>query len=350
MHWPTLLGIALVVVSGCHDFTVFKVPNDPRIGAFQAIGGLTRARARATAERLGDSFYVLAGQGPGETTLGDAERATIQPTGVLGPFEATPLSGATPRYRHASFVVPGKFLYLIGGIGPTGAAAIERAPISPAGTLGPFTPAGELTPTRASFGLVVAGDPSSGPAHVYLLGGLTPSVTDEVLEAPLDGDGILGPFVTSPNLRLADPRCCFGMVASGTHLYVLGGYEVGNELSSIEVSEIDASQGTLGAFQSLDGIMLSAGRDSSASVTIGRYLYLFGGNNSVRDFDIPDRATLDGVSLTSALVPDETAKLLVARSHPIVFHTDRFVYVIGGRITPTAEYVATAEAAPIVLP
>lgn len=126
---------------------------------------------------------------------------------------------------------------------------------------------------RSSFGLVNSG------THVYLIGGAGASPALASIESGLlNLDGSLDELTLSSN-TLNTPRAAPSTVQIGSAVYVLGGKDgSGTALSSIERATLD-SGGRLSAFTSLSLTMAEAHSDAAA-VVVGTSLYVLGGAGS----------------------------------------------------------------------
>ena len=319
-----VVGDELVVVGGSdgNDVTgsVERAPlleDGDLAGGFElSPGPLPVAAARATALRLGRSFCVIGGAGP-TGRLSAVQCASVGAGGALGPFEIAAPSLAlaresaslavlgnrvtvvggegTPALEHARFdgrpalgpfaagpalspalyvgcAVAGDHLYVIGGTdafagGGTQLARIERALVAPDGALGPFEPAGALPEGRAGMMTAVTED------ALLLLGGETESGGQtDVLRAPLDADGALGPFsLTETPLPSARVQATAAIV--GDTLHVMGGSTTDGAAATVERARIEASSSL-----SWDGSApLQVGRALHQSAVVGGVLHVVGG-------------------------------------------------------------------------
>lgn len=273
-------GLAIAVLSGVPAFAVEKPsPEDPafRRGACLflfgeeafLVGGEIDGRPVSTVERLvfpaevatraidlelslprtaaasvvtSGGVFIVGGRTADGQPLASVEWVQADERGRLeGPSQIEPGTGLNvPRSDHMAIAI-GSWVYVLGGAGPEGVLrSIERAPITPEGSLGRFEDV-------ASSSLVV---PRAGAVTVRLGsrllvgGGLTGpgQVLDSWEQALIDDSGQLGPFEPVPGVRLNVARQRAGVVAHDGRLIVGGGAGGSEPLRSTEVAtwSIDA--------------------------------------------------------------------------------------------------------------
>ncbi len=264
---------------------------DGTLGAFSTVVGVTLATARAghTSAVLGNVLVVLGGENAGGN-LNSIERATLGVGGALGAFAtATGATLATARNNHVSEVV-GNFVYSIGGDGASLLASVERASFNGSGSLGAIgTVTGvTLSAPRSGMGLAVI-----GPA-VYLFGGHDRGTylrtIDRALVSP---DGTIGPFAPVAG-TLTVARAGVASAVIGNSVYLVGGNNASGYQPSVERATI-AADGTLGPFAVVAGLTLQVAQTYTANAVIGNFMYLFGGDGpitSTNHLDVVQRATI----------------------------------------------------------
>lgn len=203
------------------------------------------------------------------------------------------------------------------------ANAVSRRP--PSFGIGTFVDAGTALPTARSGHAAVT---SNG--FVYVTGGLTQggSNLDEVLVAPVNSPGTLGPFVTAAN-RFTSGRYQHASVVYNGTLYVIGGAEWGGSqyLGDLQASRLGPT-GQPGPFQRVALLSNADARSNHCAVAANGYLYLAGGQGQTRKSDVLiARINGDGslgtfTQLTSTLTSPRSG-------HACVISGDRF-YVVGG--------------------
>lgn len=339
-HTATAVGDHLYVVGGANildggnsSVEQATINPDGSLGAFAVLPDvrLSVPRDSHTAAVIGNQLYVVGGNGPGGP-LAHVERAEIRPDGSLTTFTGvTDLRLVTPRAGHTSAVI-GDYLYVVGGRDDGGAplASVERAPINPDGTLGPFAVVTGVTLVgpRSGHTTAVLGN------AMYVHGGTgTAGDHADVERAPINLDGTLGPFVVLPDVALATPRFAATSVIARNYLYVIGGEQSAQRtipLASIERSSLIAAEdlGTMKTISDTFHLDFFGG----PQVVIGNYRYMIGGaRGGVNMFDGRiARAAYDADDLLGAytVVPDLSLNFPRAAAALAVIGTH--LYVLGG--------------------
>jgi hypothetical protein len=274
--------------------------------------------------------------GAGEGPLDSIERAAIHADGSLGPFELAGVHLTTARQGH-SLVLAGDYLYVIGGAaGSTALDSVERAPIDAAGVVGAFAPVAGVTLATARAGqtTVVLGH------ALYVVGGNgAGGPLNKIERAALDPEGLAAPFVAQDRtLNLA--RHDHASVVVGNYLYLIGG-ETGGIVGDLERVSLNVS-GQITGPSSVAAALIVPRAELTATV-IGPYLYVIGG--STTSANTIERATIraDGTLDPFVTVPD-VALVTPRRSH-IAAVIGAYLYVVGG--TGAAGPLSTIERAAI---
>jgi hypothetical protein len=225
------------VASGQSDVTSVErssVGPGGVLAGFANAAGVTLVTARNghTATVVGKRVYVVGGYSSNTGAyLSSVESATIASDGSLGTFSTVSgvvvggLSLGTGRGYHTAAVI-GRYLYVFGGAtGPlnntTMLSTIERAPINPDDTLGPFAQVPNFQLGRGEHATEIVG------SSLYVIGGCVflpgrVQAVDKVERATVNADGSLGPFEQLPGTL--DIANCGGVSASinGSAYYFLG--------------------------------------------------------------------------------------------------------------------------------
>lgn len=161
---------------------------------------------------------------------------------------------------------------------------------------------------------------------LYVVGGSdVDGQMGSVERAPILEGGALGDFQQTA-VSLLTPRDCHASLVVGRWLYVIGGDARGS-LDSIERAPIGAG-GTLGDFQAA-GTRLATARDEHTATRIGRYVYVIGGIRGPVQLDSIERAE---VRADGSLGPfARYGRSLTARryGHWVIVRGDS-LYVVGG--------------------
>jgi len=302
-------------------------------------GGLVAPRNNHTAITMGASVYVLGGLGSGGA-LRTIEKATIAPDGTLSPFATvSDVELATPRDGHTASIVQ-NHLYLIGGRNGAYLGSVERGSINGSGALAAFTVAASSALTKnincasvATIGpyiYVIGGflsdDRGSDTLHPV----------DTVERAAISADGSIGPFSPAPGTKLTTARSCHSSAIAGNYLYVIGGNGTGDgsnslpvPLSSVERATISAT-GELGMFSTAPGGALVAKRASHVTAIIGSSLYVIGGQNVVNELSSVERAEIGADGTVGMFATDEFVALAVGRAYSALVVLRDQMYVFGG--------------------
>jgi N-acetylneuraminic acid mutarotase len=303
---------------------------------------LTTRRFDPTCAVIGHWLYVIGGKDQPNHVLNTIERAQINPDGSLGAFAMVTGELQMPRYG-ASSVVYGTTLYVAGGADQSNALAnAEQAPIAPDGELGGFTrTAGNLSTGRLDAYAMIAGD------KLYVIGGEATTAGMYVANADVGviaADGSIAAFTTKASL-LANARGGFATARVGNFLYAIGGSQSPSiTLSSVEAASIAGNM--IGSFGT-DAVTLTTGRHGHASVVIGRWLYVIGGQDNLgHRLATIERAPI-GLDGTLGPFAPFGESLLEGRVQPNVAVLGGQLYVIGGSTDINAQGTVDIEQAAI---
>jgi len=261
------------VASGAdHIGRVASLANGVLNLPFVQLGQWDNARSGGCTAVLGERIFFVGGANQAGTA-----QTMVEQTGFSSML-ATPLDPSTraldtPRAETAC-VALGGYLYVIGGEDSAVLDTVERAPFDAAGNLtGDFVPVGGVTLQTARKGHTVAvlGD------YLYVIGGVGSGGGDlaSIERAAISPDGIVGAF--SAYGSLPEPRNGHATMAIGPKLYVFGS----DSRYDFQAATIDAD----GSFSSFaDAAPAFAHyRHRSASIVVGNFLYVLGGE---KDTDI----------------------------------------------------------------
>lgn len=195
-----------------------EINPDGTLGNFAMADDLTVEREGAASIMLGNRVFI-AGGSDGTTARNSIEYAEISPSGGLGPFAPLSTSRLSAPRRGASATLVGNYWYMVGGATSEPLASIDRAEVNVSGGfIAPATGVPGMAEPRANLIPVAIGP------YVYAVGGGGPAGIDRHIErATVSPSGTLGNFaVYTPSggeLTAEGPAVA---VVSNT-LYVIAG-------------------------------------------------------------------------------------------------------------------------------
>ena len=311
-----------------------------RPDAWQPASAMLIPRATGAAVVSNGYVFVLGGWLLSDWyEINDVESAPIGADGTLGPWvTTTPLTSINEAL---GAVAVNGYVYVIGGWDRSeGLSRVERAKVLAGGQLGAWEPEESLPDAYGRINLETV---ATG-THIYAIGGWNYSGTDVthgVEYAAVNADGSLGPWTATSSMLIG--RGSFGAVIAGPYVYVVGGNPasgVGVGLNSVERAAINAD-GSLGAWQEMSPLLLS-GMGQVALASDG-YLYAIGGASAtygVTTDSVERAAILDDGTLGPWAYVDS---LLAGRSgHVGVSVNGRFYIMAGLAGTNMSDYVQVA--------
>ncbi len=342
-HASLIHGNRLYVIGGAVDagvpvtneVLVAPINADGSLGAFSTTTPLPAPRRGHTAVAASGFLQVMQGADATNTIQGNSFTAPFLADGGLGSFVTEPTPGIA-RQGHGGALF-GTRSFVIGGRTASAVSAnVATAAVAGLGSMGPFqTGAAPVfdSPGRRALAAV---------AHngaLYVLGGLNGSGRPvSIRQATIGVDGALSAF-TSSATSLPGPREGLAAAVWRDRLYIAGGFDGSQNLSSVSVAAINANR-TLGAFAPTSAF--SGGRSRLALVAAQGFLFVVGGNGSSTLADV-QRATINPDGTLGAFSLAGT--MLQARSAHAAVVNDGWLYVIGG--SGSTPFLSSIEAAPI---
>lgn len=286
---------------------------------------LVTPRDSHTSALIGRYLYLVGGVGP-NGSLNSVEQAMVNADGTLGQFAIVRSTLVMPRRAHTSRLI-GRRLYVIGGFSDAPLGGIEHATIESDSSLGPFTTAQDtkLVDARGGHASVVVGN------YLYVLGGLSTTTLNTVERAMISPDGSIGPFAALPGVRLATARHGHTATVIGNSLYVVGGAGANGALKDVERALIDAD-GSIGSFAVVSGATLAVARSGHTAEMLGNHLYvIFGSARGELSLNSIERAPfdVDGTLGSFEDVTPSNTTALESRGHTTTVIGD-YLYVFGG--------------------
>ena len=266
------------------EFT--RILANGQLAPWQTTSALNQGRFYLAAVSANGFLYAIGG---GAGSLGDnnqpvntVEKARIQADGSLGPWQPT-TALMTPR-RGLKAVASKSHIYAIGGYNGVFLKSTEHAAISPDGELAPW----QIDPQESSMDRYIH-SAALYDKYLYVLGGHVQQSLSlgygDVEMAIIQSDGKLSPW-TVESSRLLIPRFIASAFARNQFLYILGGHNGTQRLSSVEFAPINRG-GHVGEWQLTAPLNVAR---SAASISIyDEYIYVLGG--------IGDRQVLNSVEM-----------------------------------------------------
>ncbi len=254
------------------------VAPDGTLGPWKYSAPLTMPRVYPVAVISGDYVYVMGGESLDKIYTGaekqkapkllkSVERARINPDGTLGKWTLEKVKMHFPRRGGVVYAVNG-WLYAGGGFGGDFLNDVERAPISPDGSLGKWEDESFFNHDRYISGFVRKG------RRLYVMGGHVNSperAMASVETALARPDGTLTEWrETSP---LYTRRFLNTALVSNNTIYTFAGHNTVN-LTSVEKARI-LKDGKLGKWE--PDTPLNVPRRAASSVLVGKRIYVIGG-------------------------------------------------------------------------
>jgi len=352
-HRLTVVGNSLYAIGGytgnspAASVESATIHADGSLGPFTTVPGvaLVNPRGDHNVMVVGPYVYVLGGQDATNPTLATVERAAINGSGSLGPFATVSGSPLLAARNGAAAVVMGSSLYVVGGVGGTGAApvflsSVEKAPIAADGSLGAFAVASETTlPTGVAYSAT-----ATTGNYFYAVGGqtsvATPSVS-AVVSASIDGDGLLDTTAVATQQFIFQAHLNAQALIGNTYYAFGGTYLAGGD--AIDQAIVGAN-GALGAF-ALSSSKLAVHLVRNTAAVIGNYVYMFAGASAAATPAITgvEQAMIQANGTVSSFTTLPTGLIMGRASHGTAV-VGNYVYVVGGFYGSSA---TTIERAPI---
>jgi hypothetical protein len=257
------------------------------LGSWSPTSSLPAARVFHSLARHNGFMYLVGGSQDGSEAVTDVWFCAMNADGSVGSWTST-TSLPSERFWHTTLAYNG-FLYVVGGFsGTTMLDEVLYAPLNADGSVGSWSATASLPFGRAIHNSAVHN------GFVYVLGGGTfnPNFTvlDDVLVAPLRGDGSVGAWSATTSYPSVIAQSS-SAIHDG-HLYVTGGTPDGFTVASETRFAPLNADGTVGGWST--GPALPAGRAAHSSTILNGFLYVLGGTS--------DGASSTNVVLAAALL------------------------------------------------
>lgn len=203
-----------------------------------------------------------------------------------------PLQGLAAAFVPAANATqPANYVYVVGGAADStdiATTTVLRAQVQQTGALGAWSSGAALTqlPSARAYHALAAATAYNAPidtattnGYLYAIGGVdgTGTTVNSVVYSKIALDGTLGPWQTAPALPVALHSA--NAVLFRGYLYVVGGADATNVPSAAAYRAAIASNGSVGAWQTLPS--LPTRTDYYSLLNFGPYLYAVGGDTGV---------------------------------------------------------------------
>ncbi|KAF0190969.1 MAG: hypothetical protein FD165_2208 [Gammaproteobacteria bacterium] len=271
-------------------------------------------------------LYVIGGVDNSGHYVRDTEYAPILPDGSLGPWRKTSAL-AEDRFYLAAATLNGYLYAAGGGQGDLGSdnlpvASVERAKILPDGGLEPWERAAYMTTPRRGLKLVTHDN------YLYAIGGYNGAFLKSTERAPLLPDGSLGEWLSDPELSVVDRYIHSAAIRDDT-VYLVGGHvQGGNTMSYGDVeSSRTRRDGSLSPWQ-VEETFLKMPRFIASSFALRDFIYILGGHDGAQRLSSVEFASLDANGHVGPWT--FTADMRSPRSATSLAVYNDTVYVLGG--------------------
>lgn len=283
-------------------------------------------------------LYVMGGQNSSNTSLNNIQYAAVNSNGNTGVWQSNTVNLPVAMSRFGVVAYNG-YMYVVGG-NTTGVGAISGvyyAPINSDGSIGNWTATTSLAVTRQSTQATVYN------GYLYIAGGLTTGATqsNEVLYAPINANGTIGSWITSPN-SFANARYGLAVQAYNGYLYVVGGRGGGTFYNDVQYAKL-VSDGSVGTFRTTTSF--NGPRTYMGVMVYNGYLYVTAGHKT-GNIDLADTQYAQINADGSVGTWQATTSLTSARHAFGSVAYNGYLYVLGGT-TFTPSYLSDTQYAKI---
>lgn len=290
-------------------------------GAVRLTAGTAMTASRSSVAMAVHNGYAYAFGGyNGTQVLDTVERSTIDKDGNLGAWEVLG-SMTKPRMAAAAAVASG-YVYVVGGstdaLGTDVQASVEYAQLKEDGTLGPWRATNPMTTERWKHALVASG------SHLYALGGRSSTgILSDVDVTFVKTDATLDTWAKTTSMLTR--REGLAAVEARGGIYALGGSDGAQVLSSGEMAGPNRD-GTLSEWTALSP--MSSARQGLAAVAAEDSIYVIGGKSGASTYSTLEKGT---VTITGTVALWEGAgNLGTARSELGAAYSGGYLYAAGG--------------------
>lgn len=315
------------------------------LSAWTAQTSFTTARYGLSAVAYNGYLYVMGGLN-GSTFQNDIQYHAFGASGAISGAWTTSSKTITAAAYMGAAVNAG-YLYLAGGC-TAGALtctstsnSVYYAPLASSGDLNATltTNGTSFTNSRGMLGMAILN------GNMYVSGGWAGSSTyySDVQYAPVNTNGSVGSWTSSP-ATLSTTMGGIGLAASGGALYVTGGYDGTTYYTSTQTAEVNnGGIGLVGGWTT-SGTSFTTGRETHSTVAYQGYLYVIGGFDGTNKLTSVSYAPLNGDGTVGSWTVDSHS-FTNGRYDLSATAYNGFMYILGG--TDGSTYYTDIQYAPI---
>ena len=243
--------------------------SDGSVGSWSSATSLPVPLVGSTAVEYGGHIFVFGGETTGLTAVNTVYSAPINSDGTLGSWSTQTHLPIALSYG-GSTIVNG-YVYIVGGFDGSNSNldTVYYAKLNTDGTLGSSWTLSPNTTSLTSYSSVI-----SYNGYIYKLGG---NYGNGANYAHVNSDGSTGAWSALPDLPM-DIEATSGTVANG-YVYLVGGQGNSTPVYDTVFYAPINSDGTLGTWQTSPSTM-PVPKSNASGITYNNYLYVFGGDNT----------------------------------------------------------------------
>ncbi len=318
----SIFGLILLVI-------LSKQSNDPQKGwieGWQELTPFTHPRRALAAAATKDYLYVLGGVDAQNRYVRPVEYARILPDGQLGPWKQT--SALLEGRFYLAAASHGGYLYALGGGGGelgdnnVPLASVERAKINADGSLQAWQHHSYLTTPRRGLTAAIINE------RLYAIGGYNGLFLKSTEFIALEAGQQPAQWQLATQQAQVD-RYIHASAILGNRMYLLGGHvEKGGLMSygDVEFSTANAS-GQLAPWRIAPTHLLTP-RFIASAFAFDNYLYIVGGHDGIQRLSSVEMAHVSSDGKITAWTPQPD--LNHQRSATAIATSGRYTYIAGG--------------------
>ena len=260
--------------------------------------------------------------------LDNVSYAKLNADGTTGAWISSPHTLPNSLF-YSSAVTANGYVYVLGGYNFGFFDTVYYAPLNTDGSVGNWTTSPNHLPDAIYFGVAVTAN-----GYVYYMSGSDASgLASAVYYAKLNTDGTIGSWTTSPN-HLPDAIRGASAITANGYVYVIGGEDNSSELSTVYYAKLNAD-GSVGSWTTSPNVLPQA-LSGTEALTENNYVYVLGGNDGSNEQASAYYAKLntDGTIGSWTTSPNVLPQAL---EFGAAYAANSYIYYAGGQNAGTAE-------------